>query len=317
MTARILAAATIIAIAAHTSPRAERAPHVAAQALTTGQRHHYTIGGRVRPLLFWIGKEDVGDAIVAMKREADCASYALLIGSDPERAPRSINRWGYMAEDVRGAEASLVGLMTESNEDSVDQAEANLRKAAGNETFNVIRASIAGGEARSVVTSVAAPSTYTFREIDTVLELADHRGVDGKARVVRLPPGGRPGFLSALADVMQEQASVWRSAGKLRPTQPIAYVYHGQVYQLRVTQSRAVASQRIGATTYEHLIASEFQIKQAATNEVTDFSITYGADGPLAGVPIAATYQPRWWIEIQLTLDDTRPGPLPPIETTR
>ena len=316
MTARILAAATIIAVAAHTSPRAERA-HVAAQALTTGQRHHYTIGGRVRPLLFWIGKEDVGDAIVAIKREADCASYALLIGSDPERAPRDINRWGYIAEDVRGDQATVVGLMTESNEDSVDQAEANLRKQAGNETFNVIRASIAGGESRSVVTSVAAPSTYTFRQVDTVLELADRGGVDGKARVVRLPSGGRPGFLSAVADVMQEQASVWRSAGKLRPTQPIAYVYHGKVYQLRVTQSHAVANQRIGARTYEHLIASQFQVKQAETNDVTDFSITYGADGLLAGVPVAATYQPRWWIEIQLTLDDTRPGPLPPIETTR
>jgi hypothetical protein len=275
MTARILAAATIIAIAAHTSPRAERAPHVAAQALTNGQRHHYTIGARVRPLLFWIGKDDVGDAVVALKREADYASYALLIGSDPERAPRDINRWGYIAEDVRGDQATVIGLMTESNEDSVDQAEANLRKQAGNGTFNVIRASIAGGESRSVVTSVAAPSTYTFRQVDTVLELADRRGVDGKARVVRVPPGGRPGFLSA------------------------------------------VASQHIGPKTYEHLIASQFQVKEAATDEVTNFSITYGADGPLAGVPVAATYQPRWWIEIQLTLDDTRPGPLPPIETTR
>jgi hypothetical protein len=317
MTARILAAATIIAIAAHTSPRAERAPHVAARALTTGQRHHYTIGARVRPLLFWIGKDDVGDAVVALKREADYASYALLIGSDPERAPRDINRWGYIAEDVRGDQATVVGLMTESNEDSVDQAEANLRKQAGNGTFNVIRASIAGGESRSVVTSVAAPSNYTFRQVDTVLELADRRGVDGEARVVRVPTDGRPGFLSAVADVMQGQASVWRSTGKLRPIQPIAYVYHGKVYQLRVTQSRAVASQRIGAKTYEHLIASQFQVKQAGTNDATDFSITYGADGALAGLPVAATYQPRWWIEIQLTLDDTRPGPLPPIETTR
>jgi hypothetical protein len=317
MTARTLAAATIIAIAVHPSSRAERAPRGAAQALTTGQRHHYTVAARVRPLLFWIGKDDIGDAVVAAKRDGDIASYALLIGSDPERAPRNINRWGYIAEDIHGDEATLVGLMTESDEDSVGQAEANVRKEAGNEIFNVIRASIASGEARSVVTSVAAPSAYTLRQVDTVLELADQRGVDSKARVVRLPPGGRPGFLSALADVMQEQAATWRSAGKLRPTQPIAYVYHGKVYQLRVTQSRSLASQRIGASTYERLIASQFQIKQAATNEVTDFSITYGADGPLTGLPVAATYQPRWWLEIQLTLDDARRGPLGSIETTR
>jgi hypothetical protein len=312
----VFVAATVLAIALPAAPRAERAPHVAALSLTNGQRHHYTIGARVRPLLFWIGKDDVGDAVLARKRDSDAASYALLIGSDPERTPRGINRWGYLAEEVRGAEATVVGLMTESNEESVDQAEKNLR-TEGDRTFNVIRASVAAGEARSVLTSVTAPSKLTLRQVDTVLALAASKGVDGEPRVIPLPSGGRPGFLSALADAVHEQTSGVRSTGKVRAAEPITFVYHGQVYQLYTTHSRLIGSVRVGENTYDHLVGSQFQVKNVRTGETSNFSMTYAADGPLAELPISVTYQPRWWMEIRLTLDDTKPGPLPPSEMTR
>ena len=316
MTRRTLVAALAFAIAAPIAPRAERTPHTAALALTHGQRHHYTIGGRVRPLLFWVGKDDVGDAVITRRRENDSASYALLIGSDPERAPRSINRWGYISEEVRGTDATLLGLMTESDEESVDEAEANLRNR-GDRTFNVIHAEVAGGEARSVVRSVAASSTLTLRQVDTVLELADRSGSNGETRVVRVPAGGRPGFLTAVADALHTQATAWRSTGKVRPSDVVPYVYHGKTYQLRSTHARTVGTARIGANTYDHLIESQFQIKNVATGALTDFSLTYAADGPLAEIPVSAAYQPRWWIQIQLTLDDTTPGPLPPPEIAR
>jgi hypothetical protein len=316
VTGLIAVAATALALAVPAAPRAERAPEVAALALTNGQRHHYTIGARVRPLLFWIGKDDVGDAVVARKRDNDAASYALLIGSDPERTPRGINRWGYLAEEIRGAEASVVGLMTESNEQSVAQAEKNT-SADGDRTFNVIRASVTDSSARSVVTSVAAPSTLTLRQVDTVLALAASKGVDGEPRVVRLPSGGRPGFLSALADALHEQAGAVRSTGKVLTAEPIAFVYHGKVYQLRTTHSRLIGSARIGENTYDHLVGSQFQILNTGTGDVSEFSMTYAVDGPLAELPISVTYQPRWWMEIRLTLDDSKPGPLPPARVSR
>ena len=315
MTRATLAAAFALAIVGQTAPRAEHAPHAAAVILTAGQRHHYTIGGRVRPLLFWMGKEDVGDAVITTRRDAESSTYALLIGSDPDRAPRSVNRWGYIAEELRGTEATVVGLMTESDEDSVDQAEANLRKR-GDSTFTVIHGSVSGGEARSVIRSVSAPSTLTMRQVDTVLETAERRGTDSQPRVVPMPAGARPGFLSAVADLLHAQAAVWRSTGAVHPSDRVPFVYHGKVYQLRATQSRVVGSQRIGAVTYDHLIASQFQIKNTS-GAVSEFSMTYAADGALAEMPIAVTYQPRWWIEIHLTLDDSKPGPLPPAESTR
>ena len=93
------------------------------------QRHHYVLSVRVRPLVvFWIGRSNIGDAILTRAALSQEARYSLLIGSDPDRAPRRINRWGYIEEEIRGAEARLIGLMTESEEESIDQAEANLRR---------------------------------------------------------------------------------------------------------------------------------------------------------------------------------------------
>src|SRR5262249_16162329 len=106
---------------------------------STVQRHHYAIDARVRPLLlFWISRHDIGDAVVLKRQAPSEAGYSLLIGSDPERAPRRINRWGYIDEQIRGNEATLIGLMTESDEDSIDQAEANIRRHGGDRPFKVI-----------------------------------------------------------------------------------------------------------------------------------------------------------------------------------
>src|SRR5207244_2187084 len=89
------------------------------------ERHHYTIGARVRPLVvFWISRSGVGDAVVTRRRAPGEASYSLLIGSDPDRAPLHINRWGYIEEEISGADATLLGLMTESEEDAIQHAEA-------------------------------------------------------------------------------------------------------------------------------------------------------------------------------------------------
>src|SRR5204863_9625187 len=42
------------------------------------ERHHYSIGARIRPLLvFWIGRSGIGDAIVTKHLGPDEAAYAL------------------------------------------------------------------------------------------------------------------------------------------------------------------------------------------------------------------------------------------------
>jgi hypothetical protein len=133
--------------------------------------------------------------------------------------------------------------------------------------------------------------------------------------------GTRPGFLAAVADAMHQQVSQWRTPQRVAQDvaqqaplrlslgEPIPYVYHGKLYQLRVTRTQALSNVRIGDTTYEHVIASELQIKDMRSGELTDFSMTFAADGPLAETPLAVTYRPRWWLEVQLKLDDKTAGP--------
>lgn len=275
-----------------------------------GQRHHYAINARVRPLLlFWIGRSGVGDAVLTRRQGPADAAYSLLIGSDPDRAPRRINRWGYIDEEIQGTAATLIGLMTESDEDSIEQAEANIRKQAGDRTFKVIHATIDGDQARSVVTSVDAPAHYSFREVNAVLDLARSKPSEGKARVIRLPTGTRPGFLTALAEVMHAHVVQWRTSARIAPGGPIPYVYHGRILELTATRTQAMASVRVNGVPYTNVIKSDFEVRSTYDGELTRFSMTYGADGPLAETPIAASYQPRWWLQIDLALDDTTSGP--------
>jgi len=259
------------------------------------EQHHYRITARVRPLVvFWIAREGVGDAFVTRSRADGAARYSLLIGSDPDRAPFHINRWGYIEEEIRGREARLTGLMTQSDEESIAQAEANIRsQASGRHPFKVIQTTADGERASSRVRVIAAPEDYTIRQLPIVLDLARRDASDGASRVVRLPDGARPGFLAAIADAMREGSP-----------DAITYAYYGRLYELRRTRARALQNFRVGAVGYGPAIAADFVSTSAYDGEQTRFSITYGTQGAFAEVPLRVTYQPRWWMQVELTIDD-------------
>jgi hypothetical protein len=269
------------------------------------ERHHYMMSVRVRPLLlFWIGRSNVGDAIVTRAVTPHETRYSLLIGSDPDRAPRRINRWGYIEERIRGDAATVVGLMTESEEESVEEAEANLRReGSGLHTFKVIHAAIDADESRSIVTAVGAPADYSFRQVRAVLALAGGGDSGRKARVVRLPPGTRPGFLSALAEIIHAQAESAR-AGAVHAGAPLTYVYHGKFFELRGTGVQLKPTFEVNASRYARVVSAQFATKNVGNGEESRFALTYALDGGLAEVPLAISYQPRWWMQVNLALAD-------------
>jgi hypothetical protein len=249
--------------------------------------------------VFWITRSGVGDAIITRRRTPDESRYTLLIGSDPDRAPLHINRWGYIEEETRGGETRLLGLMTASEEDSIEQAQAGIRmQAAGLHRFKVIQGTADAQFARSRVRVLAAPDDYSIRQLPVVLDLAQRESPDGSSRVVRLPAGARPGFLSALADAVRDGSA-----------NPITYVHYGRVYQLRRARAQRIADVRIGQTSYGTGIAADFVTTSAYDGEQTRFSITYGTEGALTEVPLRVTYQPRWWMQLELTIDDAAPTP--------
>src|SRR5215216_1108953 len=102
--AALLAIVTLVASTADLSAEARSAKAEAGDAcvaktgtteLPVVAQHYYRMLAKVRPLLFWISRDNVGGARIGwLADERGSKGFELLIGSDPARAPRKINRWG-------------------------------------------------------------------------------------------------------------------------------------------------------------------------------------------------------------------------------
>src|SRR4051812_29032199 len=132
MRTRVIAA--MVLAAAAVSPAGGRAREMsnplersaARGALRPVMTRSYVMSGKIRPLLFWIGKDDIGLARIVWRRgEGGGVGYEFLVGTDPAKAPRALNRWGYIAEDAEGAGGSLLALMTGADENSYADAESS------------------------------------------------------------------------------------------------------------------------------------------------------------------------------------------------
>jgi hypothetical protein len=252
--------------------------------------HRYVVRARVRPLLFWTGRREVGEAWFESRETAESGKrMQLLIGTDPDRTPMKINRWGYVAETVCGDVAELVGLMTESNEQTVEQAQASTGGGARSQVFKAIRGRSRGGTAETEVLTVVPGGTVTYRDLDTVLAQIPPAKMPKEAAV---PSGTDSGFLVAVTGLIHDSAGIYRTTGQARTGLRRAYLYSGRLYDVTLRSS----AMRGGT------LESEFQIRNRATGSTTDFRIAYAAAGPDAEVPVRIVYLPRWWLELELQL---------------
>jgi hypothetical protein len=270
--------------------------------------HKYRMLAKVRPLIFWISKDDVGGARISWRGDDEGAfGLDLLIGSDPLRAPRKINRWGYIAEQVRGSEARVIGVMKQSNEQSVKEAESQLDKdGQGGFVYRAIQGTATANQARAGVTTVRVERDLTFRDINPLLALVGAAARNGDERSVALPAGTRPGFLVALHEQIDQAVNGYKRSGDAFKTSraPVQYVYYGVFYDLTMKSSELLKTVTIDGRTYTNVARGDFEIRNRSNGETTRFQLTYGTSGPLAGIPVHAVYQPRWWFEVQLFLDE-------------
>ena len=84
----------------------------------------------------------------------------------------------------------------------------------------------------------------------------------------------------------------------------MSYVYKGAVYELAVREARPVEAVQIGSREFRDVIRSSVRSRNRSSGESTDFVVTYGSQGSLAGIPIQATYQPHWWLKLELQFDE-------------
>jgi hypothetical protein len=270
--------------------------------------HRYRLSAAIRPLLFWVGAKNVGGARIVWRHDGDeRKGYELLLGSDPARAPRRINRWGWVREDANATGATMTGLMNRSEDDSLDQAKAGLQ-SKDSYLFKLNRAHVEGASARAEATTVYAPQDYTFRQLEELLRYAEATKAAPRVRAGRLPPGTRPGLLSALADLVAAGVDAARTPGSAGPAPRIVqYTFNAGVYDLVVTSLERVDRARYGSRTYERLVRLEFESRNLEKGTTEHFVLACGTEGPLAEVPVFVRYQPKWWFKVEGVLDEDEP----------
>jgi hypothetical protein len=270
----------------------------------------YVVNARVRPLLlFWIGRDDVGSGRITWREAGSDRAIELLVGSDPARTPRQINRWGFIREESTAGGTRVLGVMKESGEETLEEAEAGIeRERTGDVTFKAVRATITGTRAVGGTMTIRTPSELTYHHLDTLLALipAD----PPVQRTMELPAGTQHGFLGAMTVLIQESIAPCRSSGKTahRTISRVPYVYKQTIYDLSLASCEYAEEVRTKQGSFFEIVKGKFQTRNRTTGEVTHFQVAFGTSGEQNGRPIRIVFRPRWWLEFELLLDQT-PAP--------
>src|SRR5262249_40260786 len=136
---------------------------------------------RVRLLVFWAGKDDVGGGYIRRGRSAEDPHkefFQVLFGSDPAKAPRAINRWGAGTEiswhrfaspapDADDIESSaFFGFMKSSKGKSAAEMQEELKreKEGGPHVFPGILSTVQKDHASSLVVPLPSDVDFNFAQ---------------------------------------------------------------------------------------------------------------------------------------------------------
>jgi len=279
----------------------------------TGRReadHRYRLVGKVRLLFFWVSADDVGGARITRRGGDAERSVALLIGSEPSRAPRSVNEWGYIREDRVGDSTTVFGIRTVTDGESPDEVEARRTAAGKMAEFGLLCSTVSPLEVLSRTTAVYVGRDATYRHVDRVLDVVE-RSASWKAQYTLRPADTEAGFLTAL-DAMMRSTAIAVQSGVPPRRSPLAYGYKDAVYDLIQRRIERVQVLQTKSGSFRDLVRSEVVVKNRLTGSSTEFLITFGTGGALLGIPVAAVFQPNWWFKVELELDDDQDVPPDP-----
>ena len=199
---------------------------------------------------------------------------------------------------MRGGESSVVGLISQENDDRLSDVKADLKTRKEQRAFDTIRGYAAVAEAMRARRNAHAPSQLTYRDADTVLNDGACRQLAGRQARRREVADVRPGFLTSLTELIaakprEERLQSANSLHTRRSSLPAAPASN------RPPLRDSSATGALGRTSFE----GRFETGEAGTRSGTRFELVYGASGPLAGIPILISYQPKWWLQVDLVLN--------------
>jgi hypothetical protein len=324
----ILLAGTFFAIPSLADEPEQAAIHEAVNWIRTTPliraEHDYIMTCRLRLLVFWVGRDDLGGGYIKTGQAVDDPSLEviqLLFGSDPAKAPHAINRWGAGTEvlksdgDKSPAASAFVGFMKSSKGESASAMQRELahEKSAGKHLFEAIISRVDRTQAISMTVPFYSDKDYDMYQLAEAQKLALDQLGDGQQRKLHRLEGParrecrRPGgFLSTAAELLQGSLS-----GAKAPVS-LCYVYNARPYTLTLQRVVPIARKDIHITlkekgqkidqSYRDLKESHFQIYNYGSGVKTDFTVFLGTTGDLRGVPVQINYQPNWWFQIVLNL---------------
>ncbi len=302
----------------------------------------YRMKGKVRLLFFWVGKDDVGGGHIAIGRKPDAAPDAwrqdieVLFGSNPERVPGKINRWGYGREEslwraaASSSQPDLVrtvfeGFMKHSKEESLSEVQSN----AANENaflYDGIRSLVEPDAALSEIRTFSSAEDFDYRNSDPIHCGYRKRLEGGPPDKSRQMPNQKAyqapfGFLTGVNSMLQSAVKGYQAGGNWTSQRPsLVYVYNAQKYRLRLKKLKLEGDFDIPLPrkdgepeqnrTFKKVARAEFEIEKLETDYDHEFTIWFPLEGQYQGVPLRIEDKPRWWLRIELNLDPTRPTTL-------
>lgn len=309
LTPLLVAALAWWSVSSHAGPTdvALNVPPKAARGL---QEHRYRLSAAIRPLLFWIGARNVGGARIVWRNEEEGRKgYELLLGSDPARAPRRINRWGFVREDAGPTGGVMLGVMNRSEDDSLGQATSRMARESkdGRFLFKLIRSHVEAGEARAESTTVFAPTDFTFRQLEDLQRYVEASRPPPRLRTGRLPEGTRPGLLFAIADLVNASVEAARARSAGPSLRVVKYTFNAAMYDLVLKSWRPLPEVRYGSRVHSRVVRLEFESRNLEKRTSERFVLVCGTEAPLWGVPVFVQYQPKWWFKVEGVLDESEP----------
>ncbi len=303
-----LAAAAWLAAGATSQPAPAPQPEVRGFDVAD---HAYRIVGRARLIFFTLSADDVGGARLTWKRTAEGESARLLAGSEPARAPRELNEWGYTSEEEFGDRANTFAVRSMNASDFMGEPprQAPPPRAAAARQFRAVCSSSAGAAVQTLTTTVTTEREITYRALGNLLDRL--AGTPRwQPRGFSQPVGAAPGFLIAFGRLLR--ASVDAQLAQTSQPTAVPYIYNAMVYDLKLRKVRPLRNVSVGARTYARVLRGDFVTVRRSDGDETPFTVTYPVDGTCASVPIAIAFRASWWLTIELQLDDEYEVPADP-----
>lgn len=298
--------------------------------------YHYRMKGKVRLLLFWVGKDDVGGGSISISVHPDLQGNSrterieVLFGSKPERVPGNRNRWGYGVEESRWEispqrttpmlkETVFEGFMKPSEEETLAAVKAS-EKSENGFLYASARSIVLPDQAIYEKRLFSVSQDFDYRDVGPIHSAYSERLKKGPAdkqkqlvnenQIYKTPYG----FLTAVRHMMRTLLSEFQNGTakwtKQRPS--LIYVFNARTYRLSIRDIDYHRNFRLSIKHSEKadkekisvpdIAKVNFRVERIDSGGKHDFSIWFPLQGPLQGIPLRIEDRPRWWLRIELNL---------------